>query len=287
MDFLLSTGSLYTYGISRCFALAAGAGFDGIELLIDERWDTRQAPYVRSLMDRHGLPIRAVHSPFRPIREWAVEEERRLKRATALAEALDAPVVVHHLPMRFGYGKLTVGPRHWIIPLLRWPMGRTYRTWIEEAYAEYQRHTTPTLCIENMPARRALGRRWNAYHWNTVQKLARFDALTMDTTHLGTWGLDPATVYLSWQPRVKHVHLSNFDGREHRRPEAGHLDLAALLATLNTSGYEGAVTLEMSPDGLQAGCPDDEMQDRLAASLTWCRSQIDGHAHLQDRSRDP
>ena len=42
MRFALSTGSLYTYGLDRVFALAAEVGFDGIEVLIDPRFDTRQ-----------------------------------------------------------------------------------------------------------------------------------------------------------------------------------------------------------------------------------------------------
>jgi sugar phosphate isomerase/epimerase len=271
MDFLFSTGSLYTYGISRCFALAAEVGFDGIELLIDERWDTRQAAYLRALMDQHSLPVRAVHSPFRPIRGWAIEEAQRIRKATALAETLDAGIVVHHLPMRVGYGTVTMGARRWIIPLPRGSMGRAYRDWIEDGYAAFQKEVAPTLCIENMPARRTLGRRWNAFHWNTVQGLSQFESMTMDTTHLGTWGLDPATVYATWQPKVKHVHLSNFDGQEHRRPEMGKLDLGRFLAKLAESGYDGAITLELCPAGLEAGCSDDEMRDRLTTSLKWCR----------------
>jgi sugar phosphate isomerase/epimerase len=274
MDFLLSTGSLYTYGISRCFAFAAEVGFDGIELLIDERWDTRQAAYVCSLVDRYDLPVRVVHSPFRPIPAWAIEPEARIKRSAAVASALGAAVVVHHLPVRFGYGILTLGTRRLILPLPMWRMDRAYRAWIETEYAALQREVDPALCIENMPARRTLGYRWNAHQWNTIQALTRFESLTLDTTHLGTWGLDPATVYKTWGTRVKHVHLSNFDGREHRRPEDGHLDLGKLLATLATSDYSGAVTLELSPDALRAGCPDDEMRDRLAVCLAWCRAQV-------------
>ena len=64
MRFILSTGSLYNYSIDRVFAFAAEAGFDGIEMLIDHRWDTRQADYLRHLMESHSLPIPALHSPF-------------------------------------------------------------------------------------------------------------------------------------------------------------------------------------------------------------------------------
>ena len=36
MQFIFSTGSLYTYNTDRCFAFAAAAGFDGIELMVDD-----------------------------------------------------------------------------------------------------------------------------------------------------------------------------------------------------------------------------------------------------------
>ena len=42
MRFLFSTGSLYRYGTARCFEFAARAGFDGVEVMVDDRWDTRQ-----------------------------------------------------------------------------------------------------------------------------------------------------------------------------------------------------------------------------------------------------
>ena len=37
----LSTGSLYNYGVARVFELAAQTGYDGIEMLVDHRWDSR------------------------------------------------------------------------------------------------------------------------------------------------------------------------------------------------------------------------------------------------------
>jgi len=54
MRYILSSGSLYTYGLDRVFALAAEAGFDGIEVLVDMRFDTRQPAYLRRLVERHG-----------------------------------------------------------------------------------------------------------------------------------------------------------------------------------------------------------------------------------------
>jgi sugar phosphate isomerase/epimerase len=70
---------------------------------------------------------------------------------------------------------------------------------------------------------------------------------------------------------VRHVHLSNFSGQEHRRPEEGHLRLDRFLVRLAADGYRGAVSLELSPDALNAGRPDDEVAGLMTASLAYCR----------------
>ena len=95
----LSTGSLYTYGIARIFELAAQIGYDGIEVLVDQRPDTRQPAYLRRLSSVYGLPIVALHSPFTPdVPGWPDDPLGRLERTAALAQELDVPIVVTHLP---------------------------------------------------------------------------------------------------------------------------------------------------------------------------------------------
>ena len=105
---LLSTGSLHTYGLNRAFELAAEAGYDGLEIIIDQRADTWQAHYLLRLSREVGLPIRAVHSPFLlGIPGWPVKEGERILRTVELAETLGAKTIVVHLPTRWPYGILT------------------------------------------------------------------------------------------------------------------------------------------------------------------------------------
>lgn len=273
MHYIFSTGSLYTYGMERCFALAAAAGFDGVELMVDQRWDTRQPDYLCDLVQRHGLPVRAVHSPFFRVPGWPVDPPGLIAKSVQLAEALGAAVVIHHLPVRLGYLFLQAqGRRVGIVPLPGWDMEGDYRRWLLDGYARLQASTDVTLCIENMPARRWAGCRLNVHHWNRPDRIVRFPSLTMDTTHLGTWGLEPVEIYRRWRGHVGHVHLSNFDGREHRRPEDGHLRLDALLAALTEDGFDGAVSFELTPDALDAGRDDDHLAHRLRHSLGLVRA---------------
>ena len=101
-----------------------------------------------------------------------------------------------------------------------------------------------------------------------------------DTTHLGTWNLEPLDVsvrwqekVVRWQEKVRHVHLSNFNGREHRRPEDGHLCLDLLVARMAADGYGGAISFELHPDALRAGAPDDVTIELMTNSLAACRTR--------------
>ena len=273
MDFIFSTGSLWSYGIERCFELAARAGFDGIELMVDQRWDTRQPDHLRRLSDQHHLPIMAVHSPFTlSVPGWPPDQPGRIQESVKLARALGAQVVVHHLPIRIGWIQMQIGPKS--LPLLvpGWDMGKPYCQWLERDYVALQESAGLTLCIENMPTKQILGRRWQLHHWNTPEEIVRFPSLTMDTTHLGTWGLEPADIYPRLNGQVRHIHLSNFDGKEHRRPEAGHLHLDRFLALLARDSYRGVISLEMQPDALDAGQSDDRVVELMTASLARCRA---------------
>ncbi len=277
MQFILSTGSLYNYSVDRVFAFAAEAGFDGIEMMVDERLDTRQADYLKQVASHHALPIHAVHSPFnRNCRGWGETEFAAIARTVELAAELGAQVVVHHLPMRVGLAFLQTSSRTIRLPNLFDGGHRDYVDWLNGSYQALQASTGVLLCIENMPAARVLGMRFNPTIWNarsraTLDQIARFPHITLDTTHLGTWGLDPLEAYKQWGERVKHIHLSNFDGREHRRPEDGSLRLDAFLARLAADRYRYSISLELQPDALEAGAPDEKVVALLRGSLEYCR----------------
>ncbi|MEM7134453.1 MAG: sugar phosphate isomerase/epimerase [Chloroflexota bacterium] len=277
MKFIFSTGSLYTYSPDRIFAFAVEAGFDGIELMADHRWDTRQADYVEELIQRHSLPVLALHSPFSPVPGWSKEQPEIIAQSVKLAEAIGAPVIIHHLPKRFNWMTLQMAfGKQTRVPL---PFGnpeRGYASWLENGYQQLQERTDVLLCIENMPAHPALGWNWRFYDWNAydmdhLHDICRFPYLTMDTTHLATWGLEAVDVYKQWRQKVQHVHLSNYDGREHRRPEAGTIHLDALLAEMANDGYERSISMELHPDALEEGAPDERIVELMSTSLGYCR----------------
>ncbi len=273
----LSTGSLHSYGISRVFALAAEVGYDGIEVLIDGRWDSRDAVYLSRLSSDYNLPIVALHSPFvSDIQDWPLDQLGRLKRTVELANTLEARVVVAHLPLRiYGiWGQMNFfNNRRFMVPLPLLRRDAYYQFLHDNRLEEIESSSGVTVALENMPAHRFVGLTINAYWFNKLTVLPRFAHITLDTTHLGTWELDPVEVYNRLKQHVAHIHLSNFDGTEHRSPRKGHLALNSLLDRLAKDRYSGAISIETSPDALGA---DDEKKCRkaLEEALAFCRENF-------------
>ncbi len=275
----LSTGSLYTYGMTRVFDLAAKAGYDGIEVIVDHRWDSRQPAYLRRLSADYGLPILIIHSPFVPqVAGWPPDQLGRLQRAVALAQEVGASTVVTHLPFRFCF---VMGhwngrrPRRFLLPvpfLRREPYYHLLKNGLDELMA-LEAKSGVTIGIENMPVHQVLGRPVNGFWFNTPDQLERFPHLTLDTTHLGTWGLDPLTVYRQLRERVIHLHLANFDGREHRLPSDGHLALDRLLHQMARDGYRHVITVETDPSAMDAE-EEGTCLEAVRRGLTFCREHF-------------
>ncbi len=272
----LSTGSLYTYGIARVFDLAAETGFDAVEVLVDHRWDSRQPDYVKHISQASGLPVVAIHSPFVPhVPGWPHNPLSRLRLSAALARDVGAPIVVTHLPLRIRGARIELfgfETKPLLLPIFL-PNSGSYRRFLLNALEQFEEAEGVRIGVENMPAKRFLGRRADIHALNKPAILAKMPHLTLDTTHLGTWGLDPVVIYEQLKDRVVHIHVSNFDGREHRLLEDGHLSLGMLLQHLNLAGYAGAVSVELNPEVLQAES-EARVRAHLKAVVRFCRNHL-------------
>ena len=73
---------------------------------------------------------------------------------------------------------------------------------------------------------------------------------TFDTTHCATFGGDVIAAFLTVfkTGRLKNVHISDYgNSRSHLFLGSGELPVAKLLSTMMRLGYDGMVTLEVSP----------------------------------------
>ena len=235
---IFSTGSLYPFGLDRSYGWAAEAGYDGVEIMTDERWDTVQEAYLNYLVEKHGIPILALHTPLHG-GVWRLNPEETLVRSARLAVKVGAPLVVVHPPPP---GR----------PLARWAAGP-----LERARGEGVR-----VAVEIMPRSRPKYRfsikRKRSCH--LPEHLFGMGDVTLDTSHVGASGLDLMQVYDKLAEQLRHVHLSDSDltgGDQHRLPGRGKLPLTELLAALERDDYLGVVSLELKPWPL--GAPDPEV----------------------------
>jgi sugar phosphate isomerase/epimerase len=251
---LFSTGSLYPFGLARAYSWAAEAGFDGVEVMMDERWDTHQRAYLEDLQVRHGIPILALHPPLRR-GAWNLAPEETLVRSARLARSAGIPVVVAHPP----------------------PPGRPLERWAASPLRE-AREEGVSVAVENMPRgepRRvfSIGRYRSCY---LPEHLLGLGDVTLDTSHVGASKVDLMHAYSTLAGQLRHVHLSDSDltgGDQHRLPGKGRLPLRPFLSTLANSDYPGVVTLELKPWPL--GAPDPEtIMERMRGALEFARMAL-------------
>jgi sugar phosphate isomerase/epimerase len=250
-----STGSLYPFGLERVYGWAAEAGFDGVEVMMDERWDTHQPAYLQDLAERHGLPILALHPPIYA-GAWRLDPEETLVRSARLAARISCPLVVAHPP----------------------PPGRPLRRWLTGPLAA-ARDEGVIVAVENMPANRAgfFGVRRGSCH--RPEHILGVGPVTLDTSHAGASRVDLLEARRMLAGQLRHVHLSDSNvvpGKdEHRLPGKGRLPLGPFLSALAADGYRGAVSLELKPWPL--GTPDTEViRDRMRAALGFTRDALGG-----------
>lgn len=251
---IFSTGSLYPFGLDRIFAWAAEAGFDGVEVMMDDRWDTHQQGYLEHLMETHGLPVRALHPPIgRGV--WGLEPEPTLVKVADLAARIGAGAVVAHPPRA----------------------GRSLQKWCKGTLAE-ARSQGVAVAVENMPMdinQGVLGLRAPRTCCHPEDLIGVGD-VTLDTSHCGVSGVDVLRARETLEEQLRHVHLS--DSRligtdDHRPPGRGKLPLKELLAGLAAQGYPGAVSLELKPWPLGAPEPRKILQ-RMRESLEFTRQGL-------------
>jgi len=283
----LSTGSLHNWALDRVFELAASAGYDGVELLVDARMESSDAAYLQRLSERWDIPILSVHTPFVPrVEGWSEAPAERVVQAVRLAGAVGASTVVAHLPLRWEIGRIHLSLGRWrferlLIAPWRSAAGSRYGRWLLEDLPALQERWRVRVALENMPAHRVWGRRMQLHSLASLQALSRFPFVALDTTHWGTWGVEPLQVYRALRQCIAHVHLSDYDGREHRLPGKGHLQLGELLAEMGRDGFRGIVVLEVEPSAIaEAGWSLEQVQCTLAQVRAGVRAMLaPSHSH--------
>lgn len=262
MKLNLSAGSLYTLPLFKAFEIARDVGFNGVEVIINHDFEFNAG--IELLAEASEiLPIASLHAPFFDINGWG-NKIQQLEKTINLASKFSIPLVNFHPP-----AWLTLERKFW-----RW------LNHIEDFQAQVG-HDQVLLTIENMPANGPWG--CNPHFLNNTNALIDFLHkrnlfLTFDTAHMGTCKTNFLTDfhYLYDSGRIRNVHFSDYaNGREHLLPGHGKLPLTRFLNHLHETGYDGTVTLELTPHEL----PKEEelIRERLSDILAYlCEATNNG-----------
>lgn len=226
----LSTASVYPEGAAAAFEMAADLGYDGVEVMVWADPISQSAGALRALAEHHGLDILSIHAPTLLLTQRVLSADPwgKVDGSIELAQQVGAPTVVLHPPFRWQ---------------------KEYARGFAEGVAEREHASGITLAVENMFPWAARGRQVQAYlpHWDPVPQ--PYDHVTIDLSHTATARSDAMQMVLDLGARLSHIHLA--DGMlttlkdDHLVPGRGTQPCAEVLQHLSTSGFDGAVVLEV------------------------------------------
>jgi sugar phosphate isomerase/epimerase len=231
----LSTGSLFTLPLTKVCQLSASAGFDGVELIINQDFQKiNSSKLVASLQEI--TTIHSIHAPFMPLDGWGGPMES-LRMSIELAADRGISLVNFHPPSWMG---VEIGFWRWLYS-------------IHDFQKEVGRDGQVAVTIENMPW---VGKfKINPNILSNTQHMIDFIHehnlyMTFDCTHMGSGNANFINdFYLFYESgRIRNIHFSDYGhGREHLLPGHGILPLTRFLNHLRNTDYQSTVTLELDP----------------------------------------
>lgn len=261
----LSTGSLYNWPVGAALKLAGELGFNGAEIVIGPETLLVGPTGIRASSSRAAVPIRSIHPPIVPIPGWIRLQDtttRLLRWATDLA----VEVVTLHAPN---------------LATLDCDRGHRYTEAVDTLARDLAGIGT-RLAIENSARFSSAQARACLDQPADLLEFARAHNvwITMDTAHAGTMGWDLNNACTQLAPVLANVHISDLRAlpgrfgfhwtdsvwRHHLVPGTGILPLDAFMASLEEIGYQGPLTLELSPLAISAWSPSRASR-HLEASL--------------------
>jgi sugar phosphate isomerase/epimerase len=226
-----STGPFWAFELDLALDLLAEAGFTEIELMVTRDRRTQEPSLPLRLATERDLKIATVHGPFLAITKtvWGPDPLGKIRRGVEMCKEVGATTYVVHPPFLWE---------------------RAYARWVTEEAEDFSAQHGVKVAVETMYPVWVAGRRMRAYRWLDPAALAHAAPIVaMDTSHLSVARHDILDSFELLAPTLAHIHLSNNagDGRDgHLELDQGILPIDRLLHEVSRSGYEGAISLELS-----------------------------------------
>jgi sugar phosphate isomerase/epimerase len=226
----LSSASVYPESTAAAFEMAAGLGYDAVEVMVGIDPVSQRVDEVRRLSQRHEVPVCAVHAPCLLItqRVWGIEPWGKLERSADMAAAVGADVVVVHPPFRWQ---------------------RDYARGFVEGIAMLEERTGIAFAVENMYPWRASRREMEVYvpGWDPSEQ--DYANTTIDLSHSAVSRSDPVAMAGRLGERLRHIHMTDGTGSakdEHLVPGRGTQPVAELLEHLAGRAFDGHIVVEIN-----------------------------------------
>ena len=253
----LSTSSVFPESTAAAFEIAAGLGYDGLEIMVGTDATSQDSTALRALVDYHGLPILAIHAPCLLVtqRVWGTAPWGKLQRAKDVAELLGASTIVVHPPFRW------------------------QRSYAREFVTGLQRMSDETdvrFAVENMYPWRAAKRELEAYSPSWDIRDDDYPHTTLDFSHTAVSRTDPLLMAHDLGSRLSHIHLADGTGSardEHLVPGRGTQPVGEVLEYLAAESFTGAIIVEVSTRGCSTR---EERVADLAEALDFARRSFGG-----------
>jgi sugar phosphate isomerase/epimerase len=226
---LCSTGPFYMLPLGQVFSAFSKAGFTAAEVMVTTERQSQEPKALAALAEDFGVRVAAIHAPFLLLTRsvFTTDPMEKIRRSTELANAVGAPTVIVH-------------------PAYRWQFG--FSQWLERDATEFGGSNEVTVAVENMFPVWVRGRSFGFHRSMGIEDMKRFDAVTLDTSHLAVTGIDVIKAFDELSDRIVHIHLSNNlgTGRDTHSPlTQGVLPIGSLLERIAGAGYSGTITLEL------------------------------------------
>lgn len=285
MIIAFSTGSLTGVPLSAIFSLARRVGADGLELMLTSRIAARSPSHIRELEQRYEIPVRSVHTILR-LRDGNPEDigSDIVQSAHFARSLLQCTVLVVHPPAVQSIHSAAASS--WLMAV--------------ESALDLTEDLSLNVTVENLGRLSTDDPATFFDHPDRLLRLAQEWRLgiTYDTSHAASREWDIVETGSRFQPHLMNVHLSDYNQRayrsglanallrDHQVPGDGTLPLDSLLNRLAAGGYNGLVTLELSPLALRLPWLPSAA-NRLRRSIETCREAIDISQPAPQRSRHP
>lgn len=254
MQFGFSTNAFREYTVTEAIESIAEAGYDGVELLLDEphlyppNADSETVERVRNALRTHDLDIsncnafmltaiEDFHHPsfIEPDEDYRRERVEYTLAALETAAELEAP----HISVEPGGPIPENKSREWAMETFEEGLSEV-AVKAEDVGVDVLVEPEPELLIETSE--------------EFLELLERVDSsrvkCNFDAGHFYCVGENPAKLVETLGEHVPHYHLEDIPAdrtHEHTQLGEGAMDIDGFLAALQKRGYDGFVTVELYP----------------------------------------